>query len=225
MGSSSSSSSSGADWKPVTPCGCGCEHYRAVKEEWQTHPMSAKNKILINTAKTLFALSGGIFILLAAPDTVHHAVLVYFVCGKCGNENRRTYDFFDTGKERGWGYYRRYYKIVATNELDVSYEGVEDVYRRMWTKYKLLDANCEDWARDFNYCVNDKSKEEAAAKRALYRVCPQAIGGSLSSSVHFLNAAMPCPRGGPMPASGRPLVRRGRRTFGCGSVQSRRGLP
>uniref|UniRef100_A0A183CHH5 LRAT domain-containing protein n=1 Tax=Globodera pallida TaxID=36090 RepID=A0A183CHH5_GLOPA len=68
-----------------------------------------------------------------------------------------------------WGYYHWYYKIVATNELDVSYEGVEDVFRRMWTKYKLLDANCEDWARDFNYDVQVKSKEEeAAAERALY---------------------------------------------------------
>uniref|UniRef100_A0A183CLG4 Uncharacterized protein n=1 Tax=Globodera pallida TaxID=36090 RepID=A0A183CLG4_GLOPA len=110
----SSSSSSGAVWTPVLLCGCGCEHYRAVKMEWQTHPMSAGNQ--------------------GTADTAHHAVLVYFVCAKCGNENRRTYDLFDDGKKCRWGYYRRYYKICRDTKLNVSYERVEDVFRGMWEK-------------------------------------------------------------------------------------------
>ncbi|KAI3408223.1 hypothetical protein GPALN_012069 [Globodera pallida] len=99
MGSSSSSSDDGAGWTPVSPCGCGCQHYRAVKMEWQTHPMSTENQILINTGKTLLAplTFGASF--WGTADTAHHAVLVYFVCAKCGNENRRTYDLSSDGKE------------------------------------------------------------------------------------------------------------------------------
>uniref|UniRef100_A0A183CTT7 CHUR protein n=1 Tax=Globodera pallida TaxID=36090 RepID=A0A183CTT7_GLOPA len=28
----------------------------------------------------------------------HHAVLVYFVCGACGKENRHTYELTEVGK-------------------------------------------------------------------------------------------------------------------------------
>ncbi|KAI3415306.1 hypothetical protein GPALN_004919 [Globodera pallida] len=164
----SSSSSSGADWTPVPPCGCGCPYYRAVKMEWQTHPMSAGNQFLINTGKTLLAPMSFGASFWGTADTAHHAVLVYFVCGKCGNVYRRTYDLFPCGKKCRWGYYGYYYKLWRDTKLRVSYEGVEDVFRRMWKNYSLIDAACDDWAGDFYHLVNDKANEEAAERARLY---------------------------------------------------------
>ncbi|KAI3418371.1 hypothetical protein GPALN_009692 [Globodera pallida] len=68
-------------------------------------------------------------------ETLHHAVLVYFVCGKCANENRCTYELtHDVGKQSRWGYYGRTYGIIAETKLNVSYEEIEDVvFRGMWS--------------------------------------------------------------------------------------------
>ncbi|KAI3413211.1 hypothetical protein GPALN_010711 [Globodera pallida] len=79
----------------------------------------------------------------------HHAVLVYFDCGACGKENRRTYELTDVGKGSRWGYYGRSLGILAGTELKVSYETVEDVFRGIWTKYNLNRANCQHWTHDF----------------------------------------------------------------------------
>uniref|UniRef100_A0A914HEF6 B30.2/SPRY domain-containing protein n=1 Tax=Globodera rostochiensis TaxID=31243 RepID=A0A914HEF6_GLORO len=89
-----------------------------------------------------------------APDTAHHAVLVYFVCGACGMENRCTFDFFSYGQQSRWGYYRSYYKTKASTGLN----------------YHALDASCEDWARNFYQRVDAKSKEEAAEHARLFYV-------------------------------------------------------
>ncbi|KAI3407410.1 hypothetical protein GPALN_002292 [Globodera pallida] len=72
-------SSNAANWTPMPPCGCGCQYYRAVKMEWHAHPM-------------------GVFV-TDTEDTVHHAVAVFFVCGKCDKENRSTYTITSDGKE------------------------------------------------------------------------------------------------------------------------------
>uniref|UniRef100_A0A914HBK6 Uncharacterized protein n=1 Tax=Globodera rostochiensis TaxID=31243 RepID=A0A914HBK6_GLORO len=102
----------------------------------------------------MFEFGFGVPHLQGAPDTAHHAVLVYFVCGACGMENRCTFDFFSYGKQSRWGYYRSYYKTKASTGLN----------------YHALDASCEDWARNFYQRVDAKSKEEAAEHARLFYV-------------------------------------------------------
>uniref|UniRef100_A0A183CEL4 LRAT domain-containing protein n=1 Tax=Globodera pallida TaxID=36090 RepID=A0A183CEL4_GLOPA len=100
--------------------------------EWHAHPMEhVKDDVIA-------ALIGG-----------HQAVLVYFVCGKCGKENKCTYELTDVGKESRWGYYGRCIGICADTELHVSYKIVELIFDGMWKGYHLVDANCQHWARDF----------------------------------------------------------------------------
>uniref|UniRef100_A0A914H423 Uncharacterized protein n=1 Tax=Globodera rostochiensis TaxID=31243 RepID=A0A914H423_GLORO len=136
MGSSSSSplsalSLSSAKWTPVPPCSCGCQEYRAVQMEVRAHPMMISAEIIDSVS-------------LGRSEPMHHAVLVYFVCGNCGKTHRRTYEISIQGTFRGWGYYRFYYKICCANtNLNVSYEKIEDVFRGMWTKYNLFHANCQ----------------------------------------------------------------------------------
>uniref|UniRef100_A0A914H8Y9 Uncharacterized protein n=1 Tax=Globodera rostochiensis TaxID=31243 RepID=A0A914H8Y9_GLORO len=122
-------------------------------------------------------------------DTAHHAVLVYFVCGKCGNVYRCTYDLFPCGKKYRWGYYGSYYKLCRDTKLRLFYEGVEDVFCGMWKNYNLISAACDDWARDFYNRVNDKSEEAAAECARLYinllgsaAVCEQSTGCAVGCS-------------------------------------------
>uniref|UniRef100_A0A914I2B7 Uncharacterized protein n=1 Tax=Globodera rostochiensis TaxID=31243 RepID=A0A914I2B7_GLORO len=118
----SSSSPNPAHWTPVTPCGCGCHHYRAVQMKWHAHPMS------VDVALT--------------PGTVHHAVLIYFVCGICGKENRSAYEITSEGKKSRWGYYGFTRKIRVGTKLNVSYEIVEDIFGEMWTAQYLPNSTC-----------------------------------------------------------------------------------
>ncbi|KAI3408175.1 hypothetical protein GPALN_012023 [Globodera pallida] len=141
-----SCSSNAAGWTRVPPpCCCGCQHYRAVKMQWNTHPMESGNKFLIDA---------GNFVAATIEDTVHHAILVYVACGKCGKENRRTYELTDgVSKRSRWGYYGGglYYKeTLADTKLNVSYEKVEDIFRGMWEKKFDMASACDNnWARDF----------------------------------------------------------------------------
>ncbi|KAI3418699.1 hypothetical protein GPALN_007807 [Globodera pallida] len=158
---SSSSSSNAAGWTPIPPCGCGCQHYRAIKMEWKAHPLNSWTKFKIYTAKTAVSAPTMGITFNCTPAAEHHAVLVYFVCGKCGEAYRCTYDFSDEGKKSRWGYYRRFDKVIADTKLHISYEKVENViFRDMWKVYHALHANCHHWARDFYHCVDHKSKEE-----------------------------------------------------------------
>ncbi|KAI3417398.1 hypothetical protein GPALN_013345 [Globodera pallida] len=143
-------SSNAANWTSMPPCGCGYQYYRAVKMEWHAHPM-------------------GVFV-TDTEDTVHHAVAVFFVCGKCDKENRSTYTITSDGKESRWGYYGRSRRMFAgtTVLINVSYEKVEDIFRIMREKNDLMDDNGQDWARAFFIRVAPKSKEALAALEALY---------------------------------------------------------
>uniref|UniRef100_A0A183C074 Pentatricopeptide repeat-containing protein n=1 Tax=Globodera pallida TaxID=36090 RepID=A0A183C074_GLOPA len=163
--SSSSSSGGDADWKPVPPCGCGWQHYRAIKMEWHAHPLGIGTKLQILNAHilatTMFGPAGLVTVSTLVPgDKRHHAVLVYFICGACSKVNRCTYDFSNHGKENRWGYYGRSLQLMAVTNLYFSYEKVEDVFRGMWTKYSLHGGNCKDWACDFYNRVNEKCEEE-----------------------------------------------------------------
>uniref|UniRef100_A0A183C3I2 C2H2-type domain-containing protein n=1 Tax=Globodera pallida TaxID=36090 RepID=A0A183C3I2_GLOPA len=83
------------------------------------------------------------------PDTVHDAVLVYFVCSACGNKYSRTYDRTIEGKQNRWGHYGSSCKIRAGTELNVSYEKVEVIFRDMWTGQYLANSTCRHWADRF----------------------------------------------------------------------------
>uniref|UniRef100_A0A914HAT2 Uncharacterized protein n=1 Tax=Globodera rostochiensis TaxID=31243 RepID=A0A914HAT2_GLORO len=140
--------SNAANWTPMPPCGCGCKYYRAVKMEWHAHPM-------------------GVFV-TDTEDTVHHAVAVFFVCGKCDKENRCTYTITSDGQESRWGYYGRSRRMFAgaTVLINVSYERVEAVFRNMREKNDLMDANGQDWARAFFIVLSQNLRRHW--KRKLY---------------------------------------------------------
>uniref|UniRef100_A0A183CEK1 Uncharacterized protein n=1 Tax=Globodera pallida TaxID=36090 RepID=A0A183CEK1_GLOPA len=111
--------------------------------EWNTHPMESGNKFLIDA---------GNFVAATIEDTVHHAILVYVACGKCGKENRRTYELTDgVGKRSRWGYYGGglYYKeTLADTKLN--------------KKYDMASACDNNWARDFFDRVYDRSSNGCA---------------------------------------------------------------
>uniref|UniRef100_A0A914HD31 B30.2/SPRY domain-containing protein n=1 Tax=Globodera rostochiensis TaxID=31243 RepID=A0A914HD31_GLORO len=151
MGASSSLPPISADWTSVTPCGCGCQHYCAVKMELRSHPLELKTQMLINAIPTAVP-----FIALYTNGEEHHAVLVYFVCGACGKENKCTYELTGSGKGIRWGYYRGTLKILAENKLCILYEKVEDVFRGMRREYHPLHHNCQHWACDFYNSVGLK---------------------------------------------------------------------
>uniref|UniRef100_A0A914HZV3 HMG domain-containing protein n=1 Tax=Globodera rostochiensis TaxID=31243 RepID=A0A914HZV3_GLORO len=130
MGSSSSSLSNPAFWTLVTHCGCGCRYYRAVKMEWHVYLMAD------------VAVS-------YTPDTVHHAVLVYFVCRECGNQYSRTYERTSEGKHNRWGYYGFSCQVRAGTKLNVPYEIVEAIFGEMWTGQYLPNSTCRHWAQRF----------------------------------------------------------------------------
>uniref|UniRef100_A0A914HU68 Uncharacterized protein n=1 Tax=Globodera rostochiensis TaxID=31243 RepID=A0A914HU68_GLORO len=144
MGLCLSSSSTRADWAPVSPCGCGYQHYCAAKMQLRAHPLEPVNQTLLAP-------------LLKRPE--HDAVRIYFVCAKCGKENKCTYELTGVGKHSRWEYYGRSLKIVVQTKLNVSYETVEDIFRGMWKKYNLKRANCQHWALDFFNRVGKESTE------------------------------------------------------------------
>uniref|UniRef100_A0A914HU41 Uncharacterized protein n=1 Tax=Globodera rostochiensis TaxID=31243 RepID=A0A914HU41_GLORO len=125
--------------------------------ELNTHPMeSGGNKFLIDA---------GNFVAATIEDTEHYAVLVYVVCGKCGKENRRTYELIDdVGKHSRWGYYDGLYyeQTLADTKLNVSYEKVEDIFRGMPEKFDMASACDNNWARDFFDRVYDRSSNGCA---------------------------------------------------------------
>uniref|UniRef100_A0A914HTE9 Uncharacterized protein n=1 Tax=Globodera rostochiensis TaxID=31243 RepID=A0A914HTE9_GLORO len=122
MGLCLSSSSTRADWAPVSPCGCGYQHYCAAKMQLRAHPLEPVNQTLLAP-------------LLKRPE--HDAVRIYFVCAKCGKENKCTYELTGVGK----------------------HIGIEDIFRGMWKKYNLKRANCQHWALDFFNRVGKESTE------------------------------------------------------------------
>uniref|UniRef100_A0A183C156 Integrase catalytic domain-containing protein n=1 Tax=Globodera pallida TaxID=36090 RepID=A0A183C156_GLOPA len=64
-----------------------------------------------------------------------------------------------------WGYYGRSLGICAETKLNVFYEKVEGIFRGMWTKYNLIHASCQHWARDFYNRVGEESTEAFHAYR------------------------------------------------------------
>uniref|UniRef100_A0A183CLV2 PPPDE domain-containing protein n=1 Tax=Globodera pallida TaxID=36090 RepID=A0A183CLV2_GLOPA len=122
--------------------------------ELHAHPME-----LLHLIGSMHRVLAPIKLLDSPKLATHHAVLVYFVCGACGKENRCTYEIIDVGKESRWGYYGGSYGIKAETKLNDAYEEVEDVFRGMWTKWALVHANCQHWARDFYNRVGEESAE------------------------------------------------------------------
>ncbi|KAI3415290.1 hypothetical protein GPALN_004904 [Globodera pallida] len=128
--------------------------------ELRAHPMQ-----LLHLIGSIHPVLAPIKSLNSPKLATHHAVLVYFVCGACGNECKCTYEITDVGKGSRWGYYGRSLGICAETKLNVSYEKVEGIFRGMWTKYNLIHASCQHWARDFYNRVGEESTEAFHAYR------------------------------------------------------------
>ncbi|KAL3102682.1 hypothetical protein niasHT_027770 [Heterodera trifolii] len=104
MGSSNSISEYHSKWKNQKWCDCGTSHFRAIKIDWRSHKMMngaaeaglhvVRGAVAVATLGISTVFNGGI----AAP--LHHAVLVIFVCDKCGGgEYWATYELATKGKE------------------------------------------------------------------------------------------------------------------------------